>query len=102
MPRKAPSVNLTSRSREQLERWAAAHTTPQQVALRCRIVLAAAYGSENVTIAMDTGVDVKTVALWRRRFAEAGPEALWHIAAGRGRNPVYGPDKIKAIVVLSS
>lgn len=98
MPRKAPSVNLTRRDREQLEHWAAAHATPQQVALRCRIVLAAAGGNENVTIAMDTGVDVKTVALWRRRFAEAGPEALWHIAAGRGRKPVYDSDKIKAIV----
>ena len=62
------------------------------------MVLAAACGGDNVTIAMDTGVDVKTVALWRRRFAEAGPEALWHIAAGRGRKPVYGPEKIKAIV----
>ncbi len=98
MPRKAPAVNLTIRDREQLEHWAAAHTTPQQVALRCRIVLAAAGGEENVTIALDTGVDVKTVALWRRRFAEAGPEGLWHIAAGRGRKPVYGADKIKAIV----
>lgn len=98
MPRKAPPVNLTRRDREQLEHWAAAHTTPQQVALRCRIVLAAACGEENVTIATATGVDVKTVGLWRRRFGEAGPESLWHVAPGRGRKPVHGPDKIKAIV----
>lgn len=98
MPRKACPVNLTTGDRAQLEQWAAAHTTPQQVALRCRIVLAAGLGDDNVTIAMNSGVDVKTVAVWRRRFAEAGPEGLWHIAPGRGRKPVYGPDKIKAIV----
>lgn len=98
MARKAPPVNLTRRDREQLEHWVAAHTTPQQVALRCRIVLAAACGEQNVTIATATGVDVKTVGLWRRRFGEAGPESLWHVAPGRGRKPVYGPDKIKAIV----
>jgi transposase len=98
MPRKAPRISLTDGSREQLEHWAGAHATPQQVALRCRIVLAAACGEENVTIATATGVDVKTVGLWRRRFFEVGPESLWHVAPGRGRKPVYGPDKIKAIV----
>lgn len=98
MPRTAPSVNLTPHAREQLEQWATAHTTPQQVALRCRIVLAAGRGEDNVTIATEVGVDVKTVALWRNRFVAAGPESLWHVAPGRGRKPVYGPDKIKAIV----
>ena len=62
------------------------------------MVLAAANGEENALIAADIGVDVKTVALWRRRFAEAGPQSLWHVAPGRGRKPVYGADKIKAIV----
>jgi transposase len=61
-------------------------------------VLAASGGADNVTIASQANVDVKTVAVWRRRFAEAGPESLWHVAAGRGRKPVHGPDKIKAIV----
>src|SRR5215210_7517025 len=98
MPRTACPVNLTPHARDQLEQWATAHTTPQQVALRCRIVLAAGRGEYNVTIALETHVDVKTVALWRKRFAAAGPENLWHVAPGRGRKPVYGPDKIKAIV----
>ena len=76
----------------------AAHGTPQQVALRCRIVLSAAAGETNQAIAAAAQVDVKTVALWRRRFAEAGPQGLWEIAAGRGRKPTHSPDKIKAIV----
>lgn len=76
----------------------AAHGTPQQVALRCRIVLAAAAGVPNLEVAQALQVDVKTVALWRARFAQAGPQGLWEIAAGRGRKATHSPDKIKAIV----
>src|SRR5208337_4942767 len=43
-------------------------------------------------------INRKTVILWRRRFAEQGLESLWEIAPGRGRKPVYGADKIKALV----
>lgn len=98
MPRTSPVVSLAEAERKQLEQWAAAHGTPQQVALRRRIVLAAAAGETNLGIAAASQVDVKTVALWRGRFAEAGPEGLWEIAPGRGREPTYSPDKIKAIV----
>jgi len=69
--------------------------TPQQVALRCRIVLAAAAGETNLGIAAAAGVDVKTVALWRGRFAEAGPEGLWEIAEGVDASPPTLPTKIK-------
>ena len=72
MPRPATAVNLNDAARQQLEQWVAAHTTPQQVALRCRIVLAAAGGRNNVAIGEELGVDVKTVALWRKRFVAGG------------------------------
>jgi transposase/transcriptional regulator with XRE-family HTH domain len=98
MARTSVVVSLADADRERLEGWAAAHGTPQQVALRCRIVLAAAAGETNVGIAAESGVDVKTVSLWRGRFAESGPEGLWEIAAGRGRKPTYSARKIKAIV----
>ena len=75
-----------------------AHGTPQQVALRCRIVLAAARGQTNLAISETAGVNAKTVALWRDRFVEAGPEGLWQVAAGRGRKLTYGAGKIKRIV----
>lgn len=101
MSRTARPLSLTDRERDQLEQWLAAHGTPQQVALRCRIVLAATAGQTNVTIAAQLGVDTKTVALWRDRFAEAGPEGLWKIAPGRGRKPTYGSNKIKAIVAAT-
>ena len=98
MPRTSAIVSLAETDREQLERWAAAHGTPQQVALRCRIVLAAAAGQTNLGIAAEAGIDVKTVSLWRGRFVETGPEGLWQIASGRGRKATYSPHKIKAIV----
>jgi transcriptional regulator with XRE-family HTH domain/transposase len=98
MPRRSPAVSLANVDRERLERWVAAYGTPQQVALRCRIVLAAATGCTNLEIGSQLGVDVKTVALWRGRFAQAGVEGLWEIAPGRGRKPTYSPGKIKAIV----
>jgi transposase len=42
--------------------------TPQQVAMRCRIVLAAADGQSDVAIAQQVSVNRKTVILWRQRF----------------------------------
>ncbi len=98
MSRASPVVSLAEGDRERLEQWVAAHGTPQQVALRCRIVLAAAAGRTNLEIGVESGVDVKTVALWRGRFTQAGAQGLWEIAAGRGRKPTYSLDKIKAIV----
>ena len=98
MPKHAQAVNLSESERQQLEQWVSAHGTPQQVVLRCRIVLSAAAGRNNVAIGAELDVDVKTAALWRRRFAQAGPEAMWEIAAGRGRKPTHTPEKITAIV----
>ncbi len=83
---------------EQIRQWLSAHGTPQQVALRCRIVLAAAQGHSESAIARQWGTNRKTVTLWRTRFAEHGLESLWQIAPGRGRKPTYGPEKIKALV----
>lgn len=59
--------------------------TPQQVALRCRIVLAAAGGESEAGIASALEVNRKTVRLWRERFADKGLTGLWEIAPGRGR-----------------
>jgi transcriptional regulator with XRE-family HTH domain/transposase len=98
MPRTSVVVSLADADRERLEGWVGAHGTPQQVALRCRIVLAAAAGATNLAIAAHSGVDVKTVSLWRGRFAQSGAEGLWEIASGRGRKPTYSARKIKAIV----
>jgi len=98
MPRIAPPVNLAETDRLELERWVAAHSTPQQVSQRCQIVLGAAGGQPDKLIADDLDLNVKTVALWRKRFVGEGPDCLWEVAGGRGRKPVLTAEDIEKIV----
>src|SRR5213080_3107895 len=98
MPRTMPPLTLSPSDRAQIQQWLAAHGTPQQVALRGRIVLAAASGQSDSAIARLLETNRKTVILWRARFAEQGLKSLWEVAPGRGRTPTYGTKKIKAIV----
>ena len=94
----ALSSSLSVSERQQIQHWVAAPGTPQQVALRCRIVLGAADGQSDVAIAQQLSVNRKTVILWRQRFSEQRLDGLWEIAQGRGRKPNYDTDKIAAIV----
>ena len=89
---------LSPSEQQQIRQWIAAHGTPQQVALRCRIVLASSQGLSDVAIAKQLSVNRKTVILWRQRFTQQRLDGLWEIAPGRGRKPRYDLDKIAAIV----
>ena len=89
---------LSASERQQLQQWVAAHGTPQQVVLRCRIVLAAADGQSDVAISEQLLVNRKTVIVWRQRFDEQRLDGLWAIAPGRGRKPSYDIEKIATIV----
>jgi transposase len=98
MPRAIDPLVLSPDQRGELQRWVVALGTPQQVALRCRIILAVAAGKAEVGIAAENGVNRKTVRLWRERFRGGGPQALWEIAPGRGRKPSYDVTRIKAVI----
>ncbi len=98
MPRQAQPIALREADRLELQRWVAAHGTPQQVAQRCQIILLAAEGQQDKTIAAGLQVNFKTVALWRGRFRSEGTDCLWEVAAGRGRKAHYSDEKIKAII----
>jgi putative transposase len=65
---KPPVVALQDTERAALELLLRRHTTPQQLALRARIVLAAADGANNSQIARQEGVNLDTVRLWRARW----------------------------------
>lgn len=91
-------MRLSVSDRDELERWVNAHGTPQQVALRSRIILAAAEGQSDSRIAQELETNRKTVVLWRARFAEKGVSSLWEVAPGRGRKATYGAEKIKEIL----
>lgn len=98
MPRTTAPLVISEDQAKQIEQWLAALGTPQQVALRCRIVLAAAHGKSESAIASKLEINRKTVRLWRQRFSNEGLNSLWEIAPGRGRKPIYGPDRIKAVI----
>ena len=98
MPRHALPVNLTETDRRELERWVAAHLTPQQVSQRCRIILAAAQGQQDKLIADDLGLNFKTVALWRKRYVSEGLDGLWEVDEGRGRKPLLTAEAVGQII----
>src|SRR6188474_2570799 len=93
----APLV-LSSDQHRQIERWLAALGTPQQVVLRCRIILAVAAGKTERAVAAENGVNRKTVRLWRERFRSYGLQALWEVAPGRGRKPTYDVARVKSVI----
>src|SRR4051794_25924311 len=66
----AAVVELTDEERARLEAWSRRRKTAQALALRSRIVLAAAEGAANYEIAEHLGVSRPTVTKWRNRFAQ--------------------------------
>jgi transposase len=91
-------IMLSPRDQAQLEQWESGQGTPQQVALRCRIVLAAFAGQQNKAMAARLQISRPTVNLWRKRVRELGIGQVWEIAPGRGRKPHYDQAKRDAIV----
>jgi hypothetical protein len=84
MAKVAPAVTLSDPDRAQLQQWVHAHFTPQQVALRSRILLLAADGKENLEIAAALKVHRHTPALWRQRYIHEGLDAVWEIQSVKG------------------
>jgi transposase len=72
----AVEIELTDEERGRLEAWSRRRTTAQALALRSRIVLAAADGAANYEIAERLGISRPTVTKWRNRFAERRLEGL--------------------------
>ncbi len=68
-----PPVTLVDDERRALEALVRAHSTPQQLALRAQIVLAAAEGRNNAQIARLYGVSLDLVRLWRTRWRTLQP-----------------------------
>jgi len=68
MPKRATKVALSEKEQETLTRISRRHRSEQQVALRARIVLAAAQGQSNARIARELEINVDTARLWRDRW----------------------------------
>jgi putative transposase len=73
---KAEPIVLTSAERRELESMTRRAKAEQSAALRARIILAAASGETNTTIASRLQVRRLTVVKWRARFLEQRCEGL--------------------------
>ena len=65
---KPPTIVLADAERRELKRLARRHSTPQQLALRAQLVLAAADGANNCQIARQFDVSLDMVRRWRVRW----------------------------------
>ena len=97
----ADPLSISSEQRRTLEAWVNAHSTPQVVATRAKIVLMAADGLSNNSIAQQLGVTRVSVIEWRRRFAAEGEECLGRTRPGRGRPKVIGAATVRRIIHLT-
>ena len=70
MPGRLATLELSDEERSCLVSWTRRTTTGQGLAMRARIVLAAADGWSNSDIAVDFEISRPTVGKWRRRFIE--------------------------------
>lgn len=65
---KPPAVDLSEAERQALEKLVKAHSTPQQIALRARIILTTSQGLNNEQVGRALQVGVDMVRQWRQRW----------------------------------
>lgn len=99
MTRVARAVAVTEEQRTVLQRWSRGRSTPARLVNRAKIVLYAADGWNNSEIADELGLQNQTVALWRKRFIEAGISGIEKDASGRGCKPTVQYGVIEAEVI---
>ena len=100
----APRIILAHNARAELQTLARAHTTPQSLALRARLVLRAAAVDQptNLQIGRELGCSNLTVGKWRRRYVALGFPGLQDAhRSGRPRT-IASPTRVQVISVASA
>lgn len=102
---KAPSIQLSSEQEGALTELVRAHSTPQKLAERARIILLAAAGQGIGESAAALGVWRKTVRHWRRRWeaTEAAASVAERLsdAPRCGAPATFTPEQICQIMALA-
>ena len=96
MPRTAAVIELSTLTKAALDHLVRSPSTPQGLALRSRIVLAAATGQANQQIAAALRIPEITVGKWRRCFAAKGLDGL-RDAPRLGRPPKHGQEILQRV-----
>jgi hypothetical protein len=92
MAREASIIRLRLEEFYELRRTADAHSAPQAIAFRARIILRCGQGDKptNDCVAADLGCDADTVSKWRRRFQRQRLDGL-HDLPRSGRPRTFSP-----------
>lgn len=93
----AAEIVLTADERAELEGWVRRRTSAAGLAMRSRIVLAAADGGTNTELAERLGLAITTVRRWRNRFVVDRLDGLLD-EPRPGRPRVVGDEQIKALI----
>jgi putative transposase len=99
---KPPMIELSGMERRELDSLLRRHSTPQQLALRARIVLAASDGLNNGQIVRQLAVSRDMVRLWRGRWLGLQPVPLQDLSVEERLTDVPrsgAPARISAEVV---
>jgi transposase len=100
----APRISLTQNTRADLQALARAHSTPQTLALRARIILRAGEPESptNLKIAHDLGCSNLTVGKWRRRYQNLGLAGLQDALRPGRPKTIASPTRVQVISVAST
>ena len=96
----AAEIVLTDAERAELEGWTRRRSSAAGLALRARIVLAAADGGSNVKLADRLELDRNTIAKWRNRFVEFRCDGLLD-EPRPGRPRVVGDERIEELITAT-
>jgi transposase len=93
-------VNLTEDERSELVSWSRRSNSANALAMRSRIVLAAADGFSNTAIADKLDIHVSSARKWRTRFVTGRLEGLLD-EPRPGRPRVVGDERIEELIVAT-
>src|SRR6266480_102851 len=95
MPSPVPALALSDIDRQQVQQWVSAFGTPQQVVLRCRIVLGAAAGQSENSLAQQLGPIAIPCGSGAPALLSKGPRASGRLPLVEDANPPMARRKSK-------
>src|SRR5689334_24933730 len=98
MPHSAPALALSAGQKSELEGLLRNGSTPQKVALRCRLLLLAHEGIANQSIAQRLNLSRPTVLALRDAFAKNGVGAVTSVRRRKRAGSVLTPELEQKIV----
>ncbi|HEY9264055.1 MAG TPA: IS630 family transposase [Mycobacterium sp.] len=96
----APAVVLSDEQRARLVAWSRRATSANGLAVRSRIVLAAADGLSTSAVARKLDVNVTTARRWRARFVEQGLDGLLD-EPRPGRPRTVSDEQVEAVITTT-